>query len=261
LKYLKHSIFQLSVPIENILSQKGDEIEIDFQYTTPNSNDSTNTGSEDANKKQTGSNDEAQHENEPKGSDGTPSSLDNVTQMLDGDLFDLFKSSYRKNHAFQITREKQPTIRISLKSKPIASSLWKMGCFPGVSRIAVKEDPWMRDEHTHMLRSLTTDGFGSFMNQWGDFWDRETEKGGAKTTVMADVVVYCLESFHVQDLTNGESIQGDGKERVVPHVIKMEIEYADIGESRFKKVGDWKVADVDELVSEGKLFFVRYDED
>ena len=83
------------------------------------------------------------------------------------------------------------------------------------------------------------------------------ETGNVESTVIAQVLVWCEETFYVKDATSGEVLQGvelNGT-RKIPHLIRMETTVrttkSDAGSFRNEQ-GNWIITDIDDI-ADGNL--------
>jgi len=248
-----HLFQQSPVPLDDIYSSDGDTAEIKFKYTTPYTKP---TKEADTNKNDAAPGQVEKSNDKDSTTGGSNNDGDDPTSpLVEKHLEQLFLSFYRKSHAVDQADDPQP-MEITLEMTPVDAELHRLICFPFLSRKASEQDDTRRQDYFRMFELIREDGPQAFFQRFWDFADRmQAERGVLETTVMADVIVDCIEVFQVKDLTSNKSIQGDGIERTVRHVIRMELdvtwiedESADGGDW---EIGNWRVADIDDQL-EGK---------
>lgn len=178
------------------------------------------------------------------GGKDTTLACDEVKEMFEEEVYKRFKDAYAKIHS-------NPHLEMTLKMKPIDSELWRIGCFPFLSRKAVQEDPDNKKEYYQMLEISKIRGMRVFFEHFWAFADKIlAERGTMETTIFADVIVDCIEVFQVRDLTNNTIVQGDGTERTVRHVVRMELDIGmvvDENDEHYSYKGNWRIADIDDI--------------
>lgn len=231
------------VPVDDLLLREGEDLKINFSYTTPFTKSGASHSGDDQQKLKAG--------NEANGAD----TFGVVDGILEGDYVSVFQNFHRKSHEHQSLLRLNP-MEITLNIKPVDAELHMLHCFPFLSRDAVCEDPSKRKEWNEVL-SGASDGPAAFYQKLKAFGDKEVvERGKIQTTIMADVLVTCLESFRVKDLTTDEIVQGDGVERTVSHAVRLEMDVIlDVTkEESDLKTSDWRVANVDDMVGSSDLW-------
>jgi hypothetical protein len=265
-----------TVPMEDILTRQGDDLEISFEYTTPFTIDAAatadqSTGKEDSPKQEKGENPETASADES--SDKTTSKatkqdpvFSDVGQLFEGDFLKLYKTFHQYTHSRSLqlssAKEKEQTpLEIVLKIKPVDVEMHKIFCFPFLSREAVREDQkWKKDYITmyeSSFRKGENPGFRTFAKHFWALTDRMMdERGKLQTTVMADVMVECIETFLVKDVANNEILQGDGMERTVRHLLRMEMDCTLVTEDdqEYWLKGCWRIADIDDQLGDRGLW-------
>jgi hypothetical protein len=71
-----------------------------------------------------------------------------------------------------------------------------------------------------------------------------------ETTIIADVLVDCIEVFQVKDLSNNKIVQGEKQERAVRHAVRMELDVGmvvDDDDEHYYYQKNWRIADLDDL--------------
>lgn len=242
------------VPMDDIYSGNEEENEISFIYTTPYLNNNTDPG----NSQDSPGSDSEPHldtaDNGNESSTKTPfSSEEEVEQLFEPSYVALFKSFYQKSHgALEDAATRRP-LELTLTMKPIHSELWRLTCYPFLSREAVEEDPSVAKEYQEIIQlSHGGGGLQVFLKKLFAFNDKMLEeRGKMQTTIMADVIIDCIETFEVKDLTNDKIIQGDGSERIVRHAVRMELDVAQMNNGDMVK-SNWRIADVDDHLLESR---------
>lgn len=105
-----------------------------------------------------------------------------------------------------------------------------------------------------MLAEARNSGFRHFLSEFWKYADVIlAERGQLETTIIADFVVYCRETFQVKDLSTNEIVQGDGTERIVAHVVSMErdISLVPVNDAMFIRQGNWQIVGIDDLIDKG----------
>jgi hypothetical protein len=182
-----------------------------------------------------------------------------VDQLFEGDFLKLYKSFQQHTHSISLEPEQKP-LEIILKMKPVDVEMHKIFCFPFLSREAVQEEQTRKKEYIAMFESFRKGekpGFRTFGNHFWAFADRMLqERGKLQTTVMADVMVECIETFHVKDITTNEILQGDGMERTVRHFLRMEMDCTFVQENDQENwhQGCWRIADIDDQLGDRGLW-------
>lgn len=225
------------VPVDDLLSREAGDLKINFSYTTPYTKSEATQSSDEQPEVKAG--------NEANGTDA----FGVVDGVLEKDYVRVFQNFHRKSHEHQSLLQLNP-MEITLNTKPIDAELHLIHCFPFLSRDAVNADPSKRKEWDEVL-SGAADGPAVFYQKLKAFGDKEVvERGKIQTTIMADVLVMCLESFRVKDLTTEEVVQGDGVERTVSHAVRLEMDVIlDVTkEESVYIVSDWRIANVDDMV-------------
>lgn len=221
------------MPLDDLLRiGAGDNLEIDFEYTTPyikseNASNQTISGQE---------------------------RKDEDTIFGEG-YSKLYKTFHQMSHSAS-QQSTDPTtqpspLHLTLKSKPVSSRLHRLYSFPFLSRDAVKEEPSRKNKYLNVIVDSQMQGPVETGRKLFAFADQLiAERGLMQTTVIAEVVVVCEETFYVKDLTNSEIIQGNTKEQTVPHVIRMEMDVLVdvVNEEEEWLQSNWRIADVDDLV-------------
>jgi hypothetical protein len=259
--------------MEDILTRHGDDLEIRFEYTTPftkgyAANDNQSTLEEDIPKQEKGEKPETSSADES--SDKTSSSAPkqdpffrDVDRLFEGDFLKLFKSFHQHSHLKSLepslAKEQKP-LEIVLRMKPVEAEMHRIFCFPFLSREAVQEDPSRKAEYISLAHHFRKGKKGSVRALAKHFWaltDRMLqERGKLQTTVMADVMVECIETFHVKDITTNEILQGDGVERTVRHLLRMEMDLTLVQENDqdYWHKGGWRIADIDDQLMDRGLW-------
>ena len=228
--------------MDDLFIKDGEDVEINFAYTTPYTDSHTTEASQDK------SSDIA--EKETAGKAMQPDFDNGVDNLFETEYVKLYKEFHKKSdHSEQPSNPMEVTLRI----KPISSDLNRLFSFPFLSRDAVKEDTSRKEAYSDIMPfgDNRNQGPRTFFKKFFAFADKlVAERGVMQTTAIADVIVVCVESFQVKDLTTDEVIQGDGKERTIPHVIRLEMdvvmEMANGGERWVKS--NWRIADIDDMV-------------
>ena len=270
-------IFNTAVPMDDIYSPDG-EFEVNFVYTTSygpkNASDTTTTSESDSkdedmstsnipknddeempktvnnNKPEednVGSQSESSTDRSEKSEEETLSIFcDEVKDMFEENLFEKFKDIHTKLHSGN-----HHPLEITLKMKPIDSELWRLFCFPFLSRKSVEEDPGRKKEYYDLFEISRTYGARAFFQHFWGFADKVLEERGTmETTIVADVLVDTIEVFQVRDLTENKIIQGDGKERTVRHAVRMELDVGmvvDENDEHYYYQKNWRISDFDDL--------------
>ncbi|CAB9517919.1 expressed unknown protein [Seminavis robusta] len=261
------------VPMDDILLRHGETGEIVFAYTTPFTRESISQTEEqaatgkDGQSKQAADSLNAEETSEEESTDQKSSTInqtqssyyfDDVEEVFEEDVIELYRSFHKKFHeATRLSSNEQTPapLEITLTLTPVDAELHKIFCFPFLSRSAVKEDKSRKKDYMTMLESIRHEGAQSFFKAFWAFADRMlAERGMMQTTVMADVMIECTESFQVKDVSTNEILQGDGIERTVRHCVRMERDSSLVQEDNqeFWVQGNWKIADIDDhLVGRG----------
>lgn len=235
--------------------QSDGEYEVNFVYTTPfSSRETTGDGVKNVFDKKNEeqniaiSNKAVEEENNTKDGE-TASSIfcDEVKEMFDEKVYNHYKKFHDATHSGTTTPQE-----ITLKFKAVDSELWRISCFPFLSRKAVEEQPSLRKEYFELLEISRKEGANAFFRSFWAFADKMLERRGTlETTIAADVIIDCSEVFAVRDLTNRKIVQGDGEQRIVRHTIRMELDVGmmvDENENSSYYQGDWRITDIDDLV-------------
>lgn len=164
-------------------------------------------------------------------------------------------------------------MRILLETKPLSCRIESLFMIPCLTRAAVAERPALRHTFRNMaFKMLELEKQGNFgaRGAFSFMADQMKELVRERVaihpdgysvlehTVVAQVLVECDELFGVKDLVTERMIQGDGLRRIVPHLVRLEMNV----QTRITRqgsatnhLGSWIITDWDDLL-EGNIWFV-----
>jgi hypothetical protein len=177
---------------------------------------------------------------------------DTTSRMLSPALVDLYKSAHESG---------RHQVEICLQSTPVNASLYSLFAIPFVSRGVLQGQPQMVSQVNRFLKDfvrLTRGGPVPPQQLFNDYahWvrDQQERNGKVVTTVEAQVVLTCVELFHVRDKATGEIIQGRLGEPTpnIQHLVRLEVDVTTTQGSRWPEheMGQWQIVDWDDLVEE-----------
>ena len=261
-----HNKTRIPVPLDDIvdIDDEGD-ISINFVHTIKPTTDangtktSDNDGDLDTDKAADNSSSDSNSDPPSSESSASVASDDQVNSLFGKDFIKVYQNFHDKIQA--ATALSSSELEIKLHMVPVQYELVKIGCLPFLSRAVVEENPGFRQEYFDMHKIARTHGFNAFLEHWMDFANRMTEERGLfmETTVTADIVVDCRESFQVKEYPDGDRtvdrllLQGDSETRLVRHLVRMELDFAaefvdgSQDDLRWFK-GNWRIVDVDDLM-------------
>lgn len=165
--------------------------------------------------------------------------------MFDEKLLSLYKDS-QKNLSSET--------EVHLKVTPVQTELYSLYAIPYLSRRKVKTDKALLEFYRTMMEKPSMKRAPDLNKLRREHLDR----GKMESTVIAQVLVWCEETFFVKDSSSGKIVQGielNGTQRI-PHLIRMETTVKttkDETSGTFRNVQDnWVITDIDDLV-EGNL--------
>lgn len=204
------------VPFDKIASNNDDDVSLEFNSTYLNE-DSQNGNSTP---------------------DDTPSEETMAMEsIMETKLRNLYSSAHESG---------RNQLEVYLASKPTGAHLHSLHALPGLSRS-------LAENHPDILADIEKEKSRS---RDASYLDRILVKTGQiETTLFAEVLVDCDESFRVRNLESGATIQGynDGKVRQVVHGVRLErvMRWAP-GEG--KQASNWCITDIDDLLDGNRWF-------
>lgn len=186
--------------------------------------------------------------------------------MLDEKLRNLYEAAHDSG---------KEQMLIHLQMKPMSSKLKSMMFIPFLTRAAVKDCPALRHTFRNMAMQLvekerelgrnlsTGEAINISTKQMKELALERVKNhadgyGVLEGTVIAQVLVNCNEVFSVKDLATDKLVQGDGQERYIPHLVRLEM----VVEGRFydnglstSHISNWVITDWDDLLG-GNLWFI-----
>lgn len=218
------------VPSDDLLStnDSSDDLSLDFKWNE-NTEEANNEGKTD---------DETTNETSAPPKECVQD--DAMKNIMQAKLRGLFSSAHESG---------KRQIQVQLSCKPTSAQLYSLHALPGIGRSLAESHPSLMKE----IEQENSARNGLEVNQY--FEQIVSETGRLETTILADVLVYCDESFWVKDLETGATIQGheDGKFRPVVHAVRLErVLTTRIGDGR--SWSDWLITDIDDLL-DGNRFY------
>jgi hypothetical protein len=150
----------------------------------------------------------------------------------------------------------QENMKLKFSLRPIEAELSQIFAVPvpGLTREIVNDNPYLRGALYRLHMTYDENGFDEhYFDLLADF----AKNGGAeKRTIIAEALIKCYEFFQVKDASSGLVVQGmeDGsEEEEVVHIVRFEIVTDESQDGAGRKIGNWKIIDVDDLL-EGNMF-------
>lgn len=192
-----------------------------------------------------------------------------INSILDSNLLDLYASTRNtSSSSSETTSSKEdfpyPKYSIQLETKPYDAELISLYPIPILTRENTRQNPELKLEARRILQEyFLTGGINQFMvncmslaEKTARLNNEESSSLLVQTTVTAQVLLKCKESFLVKDLETDEIIQGDGLVRDVYHLVRFEQIYRNDLAQGYGLVdqGNWKIVDWDDLL-DGNIFY------
>jgi hypothetical protein len=251
-----------NVYTDNInVTSNNDTVRVDFTYSNATSTDGTDKKDNTAESSGTSTSKvETKEENSTKSNAGGTNNDWNDTEplpsrsMFHPDLQNLYQSAYES-----MKKSVYDNIKIRLQTEPISASLYSIACVPGMTRQMVQTNPQLKKQYNQIMTMLSTrsisDGSAAdkalelyMLAQSSDKLSIDPNTGALSTTIEIQVLINCIEHFHVQCGLTGTTIQGsDTIQNDVLHLVKLEttsIKYS-FGNTTFH---DWQIIDIDDLL-------------
>jgi hypothetical protein len=224
--------------VHDILLGEGSDIEINFEYTTPYSKNENvlKVATEDL-------------------------ATDEKDLIFEKEYQLLYKKFYDESHNLNESGTNVNPLEIKLSTKPITSDLVRLYAFPFLSRDAVKEEPSRKKDYLQLMPIVNPgQGPADTGRKLFAFADQLIlERGLMQTTVIAEVLIVCMEAFYIKDLKTDEILQGQRTEQTVPHVLRMEmdvmLDVVNDEDEWFQS--NWRIADIDDTVGERDWWIPR----
>ena len=191
---------------------------------------------------------------------------DQVNKLFDKHFIQVYKDYYNK----VVSDSSDTNFKVRVEMTPFRTEMVKIGTLPFFSRAVLEENPTFRKEFFDMFSLVRTHGFQVFLDSWMDFANKMTDERGIfmESTVTADILVDCVETFSVQEYAPGEAgdeaatpslVQGDNVERTVRHRVRMELDFGAEFDNDFDTQNNssddlrwyttnWRIVDVDDLM-------------
>jgi len=150
-------------------------------------------------------------------------------------------------------------LHLKLTVRPVEAKLQHIFAVPLITRDIVEKKPHLEGSYQKIERAFAEKkSFDEVKEMTYDLANEIGEEDAYNRTVIADVIITCSEFYQLRDASSGLIIQGmeDGsEEEEVVHNVRFEvITEKNEGDEKGRKVGSWKIVDMDDLL-DGSVFY------